>query len=238
VYSVDLPGFGYSERASRPATLASLADVLPGFLDAVGVTGPLPVIGNSLGGAVAMAFTAANPDRVSALVLADSAGFGAEVTIGLRLLAFRPLSRVLLLPGVKGSRHSVAGIFHDKTLATDARVQTAFTLAQRPAHVATMLEVARELGTFRGIREEWRTQLVEAVAELGLPTLVAWGDRDRILPALHLEAAVAALPHAETHVFRDSGHMPQIEKPDEFAAVVEEFLERVPLPETSRHAER
>ncbi|WP_158603898.1 alpha/beta fold hydrolase [Cryobacterium tepidiphilum] len=234
VYSVDLPGFGYSERMPGPATLATLAGVLPGFLDAVGVAGPIPVVGNSLGGAVAMTFAAAHPDRVAALVLADSAGFGQEVTLGLRLLAIKPLSALLLHPGLKGSRRIVQGIFHDKAMATDARVAIAFTLAQRPAHAQTMLEVARDLGTFRGVREEWRTELVEAVAVLGIPTLVAWGDRDRILPALHLDAAADALPNAETHVFRDSGHMPQIEKPDEFASVVEGFLARHTVPETSR----
>ena len=97
-YSVDLPGFAYSERLSGPATLAKLADVLPAFLDAVGVHEPLPVMGNSLGGAVAMKLAAEHPDRVSALVLANSAGFGQEVALVLRLLAVGPLAALLLRP--------------------------------------------------------------------------------------------------------------------------------------------
>ncbi|MEY9777195.1 pimeloyl-ACP methyl ester carboxylesterase [Arthrobacter sp. MW3 TE3886] len=54
-----------------------------------------------------------------------------------------------------------------------------------------------------------------------------WGSQDHILPFSHLDAAAAALPHAESHVFSKTGHMPQIERPDEFAAVVQGFLSRV-----------
>jgi len=226
VYSLDLPGFGYSERLPGPATLSSLAGVLPGFLDAVGVREPLPVMGNSLGGAVAMTLAARNPGRVSALVLANSAGFGKEVTLVLRLLAVRPLAALLMRPDQAASRRTVQALFYDKTLVTDARVGHAFALSQRAAHRQTLLDVARDLGTFSGVRPQWRKELIGALAQAEIPTLVLWGDHDHILPFSHLEAAAAALPRAESHVFAKTGHMPQIERPDEFAAVVEDFLYR------------
>ncbi|GGI02855.1 hypothetical protein GCM10007170_45530 [Arthrobacter liuii] len=115
VYSVDLPGFAYSERLPGTTTLAKLAGILPAFLDAVGVSGPLPVMGNSLGGAVAMKLAADHPGRVSALVLANSAGFGKEVALVLRLLAVRPLAALLLRPDEKASRRTVQSLFYDKT---------------------------------------------------------------------------------------------------------------------------
>ena len=226
VYSVDLPGFAYSDRLSGPATLAKLADVLPAFLDALGVHQPLPVIGNSLGGAVAMKFAAGHPHRVSALVLANSAGFGQDVALVLRLLTVRPLAALLMRPDEAASRRTVQSVFYNKALVTDARVNHAFALSQRAAHRQTVLDIARDLGTIVGIRAEWRTALVEALAQSDVPTLVVWGDHDHILPFSHLGAAAAALPRAESHVFSDTGHMPQIERPDEFAAVVEEFLSR------------
>ena len=227
VYSVDLPGFAYSDRVAGPATLAKLADALPAVLDALGVHEPLPVIGNSLGGAVAMKFAADHPDRVSALVLANSAGFGQEVALVLRLLTVRPLAAVLIRPDESASRRTVQSLFYDKELATDARVDHAFALSQRAAHRQTTHDIARDLGTIAGIRAEWRTALVEALAQSDIPTLVVWGDHDHILPCSHLRAATAALPRAESYVFSNTGHMPQIERPDEFAAVVEEFLSRV-----------
>lgn len=224
VYSVDLPGFGYSERRPGTATLEKLAGILPAFLDAVGVHGAIPVVGNSLGGAVAMAFAVSNPARVSALVLADAAGFGPEVTVVLRLLAVPGLGRALLRPNPQNSRRTVESVFYDKRFATDERVAHAFALAQRPDHGRTILDVAHDLGTFRGVRDGWRSALLAKIARLDVPTLVVWGDHDHVLPFSHLAAAARALPSAQTHVFEKTGHMPQIERAEEFAEVVEGFL--------------
>jgi cation diffusion facilitator CzcD-associated flavoprotein CzcO/pimeloyl-ACP methyl ester carboxylesterase len=224
VYSVDLPGFGYSERRPGTATLEKLAGILPAFLDEIGVQGAIPVLGNSLGGAVAMVFAASNPDRVSALVLADAAGFGSEVTMVLRLLAVPALGRALLRPNPENSRRTVESVFYDKTFATDERVAHAVALAQRPDHGRTILDVAHDLGTFRGVRDGWRSALLAQVARLDVPTLVVWGDHDHVLPFSHLQAAARALPSAQTHVFDKTGHMPQIERAEEFAEVVERFV--------------
>ncbi|WP_194087907.1 alpha/beta fold hydrolase [Cryobacterium algoritolerans] len=239
VFSLDLPGFGYSARSPGKASLAKLAAILPRFLDQVGVTEPLPVIGNSLGGAVAMTFAAANPGRVSALVLVDSAGFGTEVTIVLRLLAIRPVGAVLMRPSRKNAARTVDGIFYNKEFATDERIEHQLALSSRPAHARTLLDLVQELGTFRGIREPWRRHLLAKVGTLDIPVLIMWGDHDLVLPSAHLAAAAQALPAARTHLFQKSGHMPQIEHPDEFAAVVRDFLDQgVAWAAPTRHASR
>jgi pimeloyl-ACP methyl ester carboxylesterase len=75
-----------------------------------------------------------------------------------------------------------------------------------------MLEILESLGSVRGIHEPWRRELLAEVATLGLPLFVVWGDRDRILPARHLDSARAAFPKAGTHLFPATGHMPQIER--------------------------
>jgi pimeloyl-ACP methyl ester carboxylesterase len=230
VYSLDLPGFAYSERRPGVATLAKLAGILPSFLDAVGVSGPLPVLGNSLGGAVAMTLAVEHPERVSALVLADSAGFGPEVTMVLRLLAVKPLGALLMRPNPANSKRTVEALFYDKSVATPERIEHSFALSQRSAHAQTLLDVAHDLGTIRGVSEEWRTWLLHRLARLDLPTLVVWGDHDHVLPFSHLAAARRALPAAETHEFTKTGHMPQIERPEEFAALVEDFLSRRAAP--------
>ena len=226
VLSLDLPGFGWSERLPGDATLAGLAGILPTFLDAMDVAGPIAVVGNSLGGAVAMTFAAAHPSRVGSLVLANSAGFGQEVTMVLRLLAIKPVGAVLMRPSLGNSSRTVSSLFYDKTLATDVRIRHSFALSQRGPHAQTLLDLANDLGTFRGVRPEWRESLLAKVKAAGIPTLIVWGDHDHVLPTAHLQAATVALPLAESHVFEKTGHMPQIERPDEFAALVEDFLSR------------
>ena len=226
--AVDLPGFGWSTRVPGRTTLAGLAGALPPLLTALGVPAPVHVVGNSLGGAVAMRFAADRPDLVRSLVLANSAGFGREVTIGLRLLAIRPISRRLLKPSRRVAARAVRDLF-GVDFVTEDRIELAYAVASQPHRADTMLEIAHELGTFRGIRPQWRQELLEAVERHRIPTLALWGERDSVLPAAHLRAVVSLLPHAETHLLTDAGHMPQIERPDEFAPLVTSFLERHPV---------
>ncbi|WP_210479240.1 alpha/beta fold hydrolase [Naasia sp. SYSU D00948] len=221
VISVDLPGFGWSDRLPHTTTLDRLARWIAVFLDELGVREPVHLVGNSLGGAVAMTFAAEHPDRVRDLVLVNSAGFGREVTLGLRLLALRPLARLLLKPSRTRAARGLKGIFHDPAFVTEERIAHAHALAQRPADA--MLETARQLGTFRGVREPWRSELLARMADLHFPVLVVWGAKDLILPAVHLEAARTALPRVRTHLFDDTGHMPQIEQAERFAELIERF---------------
>ncbi|OLF10345.1 alpha/beta fold hydrolase [Actinophytocola xanthii] len=223
VYSVDLPGFGESDPLPGRATLPPYAEHVRGFLDAVGERQPVHVVGNSLGGAVAMLLALRHPDRVRSMVLVASAGFGREVTIALRLLALRPVGRLLLRPSRAGARRMERALFRDGSFVTEERVERSLAFARRPHGARVMLELCRSLGTFRGVRPGWRELLLTATARAGAPTLVVWGSHDLILPAAHLAEARTLLPHVRTHLFPDTGHMPQIERAEEFAALVQKF---------------
>jgi 2-hydroxymuconate-semialdehyde hydrolase len=225
VISVDLPGFGLSEPLPGPVTLATLADGVTATVAALGEDRPLHVMGNSLGGAVAMTMLAATPARVATLTLVNSAGFGKEVALALRILAVPGLGKPLLRRMTPRSAYRVErSLFHDRAHATRERVDFALRVAARPHNARVFLEMARELGTLRGVRAPWRETLLGQVAAHPRPTLVVWGNRDLILPAAHLTAARAAFPQAETHLFADTGHMPQIERADDFAELTRRFL--------------
>lgn len=226
VVSVDLPGHGGSAPLDGPHTLSAFASAVAVFLDAARVDGPAHLVGNSLGGAVAMRLAVDDPTRVASLVLVNSAGFGREVTVALRLLALRPLGRLLLRPSRAVARRTEEAIFHDRSFVTDERVAHALAVARQPHAAPVLLELVRTLGTVRGVRPQWREELLDAVSALDVPTLIVWGDRDLILPATHLEAARARLPRARTHLFTDTGHMPQIERAEEFHRLVTEFWSR------------
>lgn len=225
VISVDLPGFGLSEPLPGPIGLDTLADGVAATVDTLGEERPLHVMGNSLGGAVAMRLLAAAPGRVATLTLVNSAGFGKEVTFTLRVLAIPGLgARLMRRIDPRVARQIERSLFHDRAHVTPERVEFALRVAARPDNARVFLETARALGGFRGVHEPWRTTLLADVAGQPKPTLIVWGDRDRILPVAHLAAARAALPRARTHLFRDTGHMPQIERADNFADLAREFL--------------
>ncbi|BBG02422.1 MULTISPECIES: alpha/beta fold hydrolase [Pseudonocardia] len=220
VIAADLAGFGYSDRVHGPATLAKLADTALATLDALGETRPAHVMGNSLGGAVALLLSTRAPDRVATLVLADPAGFGTEVTPALRVLGVPLLGRFLLgRMDARAARQTERSLFVDRSLVTEERVTRALEIAARPEFAQTFLEMITELGTVRGVRAGWRSALLSAAAKAPKPTLVVWGERDLILPVSQLRAAARELPQVTTHVFGRVGHMPQIEVPERFATL-------------------
>ena len=228
VISLDMPGFGLSQRMPEPTTLQVLADGVWGSLDALGETRPVHLVGNSLGGAVSMTMLAGVPDRVSTLTLVNSAGFGKEVTVALRLLAVPGLGRRLLRRvDARSAPRLERAIFADRALVTPERVAMAVRIAQQPDFAPVYLEVAKALGGFRGVAAAWRDDLLGRLRAHEKPTLVMWGERDMILPSTHLAAARVAFPHAQAHLFPRTGHMPQIERPEEFAALVRPLLARV-----------
>jgi 2-hydroxymuconate-semialdehyde hydrolase len=208
VISFDMPGFGLSERMPGPVSLPTLADGVLATLDEIGERRPLHVIGNSLGGAVALQMLAAAPARVASLTLVNSAGFGREVTIALRLLAVPGLGR-RLLTGVdrRAARRTERALFVDDSFVTEEGIDLAVRLARRPGQAEVFLEAARELGTLRGVRARWRSRLLAEVARHPRPTLILWGDRDFILPAHHLHAGSgAAAARAVARLRRHRAH--------------------------------
>ncbi|MFF8919233.1 alpha/beta fold hydrolase [Streptomyces sp. NPDC015032] len=108
--AIDLPGFGQS-RPLPDCRLASLAGHVEQVLDRLEAASGVHVVGNSLGGAVAMQLTVRAPARVSSLTLLNCAGFGREVTWALRILGLPLLWRLLLRPDEGSARHTERSLF-------------------------------------------------------------------------------------------------------------------------------
>ena len=225
VIAPDLPGSGFSDRLPTSTTLPTIAQSVVETLDAIGETGQLHVMGHSLGGAVALQLLALEPRRVATLVLANSGGFGSEVHPMLRLVSAPVIGSVVSSYTTRFSARMTERLLYvDQALATKERIDHALKLARQPDTGAVRHETARSLGTIRGIRPEWRRQLMADASKHLRPTLIIWGDRDRILPAKQLEAARRFLPLARVHLFKEVGHSPQIEVADRFAELTLDFI--------------
>lgn len=229
VVSIDLAGFGGS--APIPTLpLPAIADHVLATLDALAAAEPrgssspsspleepFDLVGNSLGGAVAMFVATRAPARVHTLTLLNSAGFGRGVALSLRIVGLPFVGRALLAQSRKKSKDAVRSLFVDRALATRERIEHAYALSTREGGTDSMYRVLRATGSWRGQHRRWRRALLPRVAALDAPVLVAWGSGDLVLPARHLDAARRILPTARTHLFEDTGHMPQIERAIELA---------------------
>jgi pimeloyl-ACP methyl ester carboxylesterase len=225
VIAPDLPGSGCSDRLGTSTTLGGLAQSVMENLDVIGEARRLHVMGNSLGGAVGLRLLSLDPDRVATLVLANSAGFGSELHPVLRLIATPVLGGLATrYTTPAGARMIERLLYVDRSLVTDERIDRALKFARRSDTGVVLHETARSLSTIRGVRPQWRADLIADVLKHLRPTLIAWGGSDRILPAKQLEAAHRLLPHARVHLFNGVGHMPQVESADKFAELTLDFL--------------
>ncbi len=224
IISLDLPGFGSTPPIATGMGLQSLADAAVATLDAPGEKRPVHIVGNSLGGAIAMTVHARHPGRVRSLSLKSSAGFGAEVTPALRIISLNGLGPWLLARNSRISARRVErSLYADPSLATEARVDLALELAAIPGRAASFRKALLSIGGIRGTKPKWRADLLRNMLADPVPTLIMWGERDVVLPLVHLAAAAEALPHARTVMLPTTGHMAQAEQPDEVSRLITEL---------------
>jgi pimeloyl-ACP methyl ester carboxylesterase len=196
------PGFMGTPRPDRLATVAGLARVYAAFLRALDLH-DVTVVGNSVGGWIATELALAAPDRVGRLVIVD--GSGVEVP-------GHPVADPFALPFDELSRRS----YHDPDRF---RIDPSkFTPQQKAGFAANMatLKVYAATMTDGSLRSRLST--------LHVPTLLVWGESDRVIDPEYGRAFAAAIPGATFHVVPSAGHLPQIETPEELTRVVGAFL--------------
>lgn len=235
VVAMDHPGFGLTAALPGRPSLQSLARAATCVLDELGLGAqerPVTVMGNSLGGAVAMTLASASPDRVSALVLVNSAGFGRKQNVDITPMLLLAFSRVPVFGGWFRHRIRPAMVAANRRIFADASIITQEVeahdrlVASQPGYRSTFVRLGLSIGApIIGVHSRWRRRLIQGVNSTDIPVLVVWGQRDGILPVSHFSAALAALPQARGHLFTDAAHMPQRELPSQFVEVVTGFLD-------------
>jgi pimeloyl-ACP methyl ester carboxylesterase len=217
VVAIDLPGFGGSD-IPRPLVGTTYPSVALAVMDRLGI-GRAALVGNSLGGSVAVGMAAERPERVTALVLIDSAGFNFDA--GDR----PPLLRLIAAPGVGSALEKVpvrrrlvaAGleqVFFDDTLVTAERIDEYAVPMSRPGAARAAAELlAGESPPFRDV-----------VGRVRAPALVIWGRNDTWIPVAHAQRFTEAIPGSTAVILDSCGHLPQEEKPAEVSALILRFL--------------
>jgi pimeloyl-ACP methyl ester carboxylesterase len=224
VIAIDLPGHGSSSQL-RDCSLGSLAAAVRDALDALEVT-TATIVGQSLGGGIAMQFMYQFPERCERLVLVSSGGLGREVT---------PMLRALSVPGAGLALAGVARARHHRHVTAVGRLVRPLVgrlwndLPYMLRQMATLDDPERRrsfLATIHAVID-LGGQGINAVEKLhlaaGLPTLIVWGERDRMIPSAHGQVAADLIPGSRFELIPGAGHYPHEDSPELFASLVADF---------------
>jgi pimeloyl-ACP methyl ester carboxylesterase len=226
VIAPDLLGHGHSAKPRGDYSLGAYAS---GIRDLLAVLGQErgTVVGHSLGGGVAMQFAYQFPERIERLVLVASGGLGKEVSPLLKavtlpgaeyvvpMLLHRHIRELVEWPGSQARKvgwrpnDTLAEIWRSYTTLTDRHGQQAFIHTVR-----SVIDVAGQR-----VSAHDRLYLAEAV-----PTMIVWGDRDRIIPVAHAHAAAESIPGARLEILEGAGHFLPWRNADRFLPIIEDFL--------------
>ena len=227
VVAPDLPGHGASPPGNGDYSIGALAAGLRDLLLALGHE-RATLVGHSLGGGIAMQLAYQFPELAERLVLVSSGGLGPEVSLVLRAAAL-PGSELWITATARTASWAGAAVGRNPTLDKPrptpdvAEVARGYASLTDPGRRAAFLATLRSVINVNG-------QRIDATDRLyltgGLPVLIVWGERDPIIPVSHGERAHDAVAGSRLEIFDGVGHLPQLEAPARFVAVLERFLEQ------------
>ena len=206
----DQIGFGKSDKPLVNYRIRTYVDFLDQFCKQLKIE-RASLVGNSMGGWIAVTFAAAFPDRVDKLVLEDAAGYAPAKDFDTRTFyGLNPTTR-------EGMKVLVAKVFYNKIFQTDAAIDQSIAARMAAGDGFTIKSITESI--IRG--EDYLDDIVKTVKR---PTLIIWGRQDGLVPLAEGERFNKDIAGSKLIVIDQSGHVPNIEKPAEFNAAVLKFL--------------
>lgn len=184
----------------------NLARFLERFIRHKGFT-QVNLLGNSLGGHVALVYCSRSPETVRSLVLTGSSGLYENAFGG----SFPRREDKSYL------RQKIALTFHDPKHVTDELVEECYETVNDKAKLIRILSLAKS-----AIRHNMAGEL----PKLRMPVLLIWGRQDTITPPHVAEEFHSLIPHSELHWIDACGHAPMMEQPEQFNAILASWLDK------------
>jgi pimeloyl-ACP methyl ester carboxylesterase len=226
VLAPDLPGFGDTDKPIRRYDSPFFARWARAFIDQTGIQ-RADVVGNSMGGRVAIELGLEAPERVDRLVLlAPSPAFIRRRQFVRIVRLLRPELAVVRLP--MRHRSVVWGI--KRLFSRPERLPDPWYLAAADEFLRVFARARARIAFFSAARQIYLEEpfgdvgFWERLPSLRVPSLFVWGERDRLVPSKFARHVERALPAATSVILQDCGHVPQYELPDRTHGLMREFM--------------
>jgi pimeloyl-ACP methyl ester carboxylesterase len=224
VIALDLPGFGHSPMPRGEISMSGYARLLDLLLGELGIDAAA-VVGNSMGGFISAELAIAFPRRVERLVLVSAAGISTSSARTRRAVALS--TRIGRIAAIY-----TAWLASKSDLVTSRprlREATLGTVARHPSRLPAALAAEQLRGTgtpgflpaFKALSEY---DVSERLPEIACPTLIVWGDSDRLISVRDADTFARLIPNSRKVIFKDTGHVAMLEHPAAFNALLKDFL--------------
>lgn len=219
VLTYDLYGRGYSDRVRGRQDRAFFLRQLDDLLADQQVAGDITLIGYSMGGAIATAFSSAHPDKVRHLILLAPAGMGAKGGGMTRFIARTPvIGDWLMLALFARTHHKTTESERD----LPGSVENIVDLQQNELRYRGFIPAV--LASLRGILSEVMKQDHKAIHRAGIPVLAIWGRDDTVIPLTAMGALTEWSRHARQEVIDGAGHGVTYTHTDAVLAAISDML--------------
>lgn len=223
VYVPDLAGFGRSDIPDHSFTPFEYIQFIDDFINALQIEHAI-LVGQSLGGGFALLYTIRFPEKVDKLILVDNAGFGRETIWTLRWMTLPVIGEFLSYPSRIGVEIFFKLAVRNSAVITKQLVDIYYEYFSRTGQQAFTLRLIRSLIDVHGARQEMLTPVLENLQKITQPTLIIWGEQDRVFPFKHAYNGKEKIPGSTLRTFPDCGHIPFFEQPEAFNKLVLDFL--------------
>jgi Predicted hydrolases or acyltransferases (alpha/beta hydrolase superfamily) len=219
--ALDLPGFGSSPMPSWPIDMPAYGRLVLDFCERLGLE-RVTLVGNSMGGFIATEVVTADPARFERLVLVSAAGIlntrNPEARATVTAFVWKQLGPVV---ADRGRSIVSRRLSRELTLAPFFRYPSRL----RPELLLEQMAGGARCPAFRdALRALIRYDIRERLGAIEMPALIVWGLSDRVIPVSAAISYHRRIPHSRLEIFERTGHLPQLERPLRFNALLDEFL--------------
>ncbi|HEY3355051.1 MAG TPA: alpha/beta fold hydrolase [Polyangia bacterium] len=219
---LDLPGHGWSGRPDAPYTMTWFADMVGGWMDAIGVA-RAHVCGHSFGGGIAQCMLLTHRARIDRLALVDAGGLGRELAVTMRL-ATVPLLGPLVTPFALRVGSPIVARYMPQLLGhmEPAEAEVVLRMCGIPGSARAFQRALAAVVDLRG----QRMQMAERVHEIpDLPPIALfWGANDPMIPVHHATRFLERLSGVSLAAYPGCGHFPQLDEAPAFARDLTAYL--------------
>jgi pimeloyl-ACP methyl ester carboxylesterase len=220
--ALDLPGFGSSPMPSWPIDMPAYGRMLHDFCEKLGLDRCAALVGNSMGGFIGTESVIEQPERFERLVLVAAAGVTYARAHEDPVAMFARLGQ---MAGPAVSRFNRIGLVRPRARRLAFRGVFHYPERLRPELLWEQVEPAmRSPGFADALRALMGYDTRERLPEIEIPTMVVWGFNDRLTPVRAALNYRRRIPGSRLEIFDRTGHVPQLERPARFNALLEEFL--------------